>query len=91
MCLQSFTPLKSTDWFPRGIPVRSHFLRMVEVSVQPDRVILLQHVYQLIGNSHRHNYRSSGAESYDFNVRYLSQFADDVFKRVILNTEAVSA
>ena len=70
---------------------RSHFLRMVEVSVQPDWVVLLQHVAELICNSHRHYNRSSGANSYDFNVRNLSQLADDVFKSFIFYAESVTA
>ena len=64
---------------------------MVEVGVQPDRMILLQHVAEIVCDSLRHNYRSSGADSYDFYVRNLSQFADDVFKSVVLYQESVSA
>ena len=64
---------------------------MIEVSVEPDRVILLEHSYELRSDSLRKNYRSSGSDSYDLNVIDLSEFGNDVFKSLILNEESVSA
>ena len=70
---------------------RSHFLRVVEVSVQPNRMILLKHVAKVVSYSLRHYHRSSGTQSYYFNMFYLSQLADDVFKHIILYAKAVAA
>ena len=71
--------------------IRSHFLRMVEMRVQPNRMIFLEHIHKVIRNSLRHNYRSSRAETDNLYVLNLSEFADDVLKSFILNKQSITA
>ena len=66
-------------------------LGVVEVGVQPDGVILLQHVAQIFRNTHRAYDGSSGADTDDLHVGDLSQLLDDVFEDVIFHQKSVAA
>ena len=48
----------------------SHLVGMVEVGVEVERVVLLQHVHKLVVYSHGSHDGHSGADSYYFDVIY---------------------
>ena len=51
---------------------RRHFFGVVEMCVEPNRVIFFEHVDQIVGYSHWHYHGGSGSESYDFNMRWAA-------------------
>ena len=102
MCVQSFTPRSNTDWLPRGIPASArraqacfdsggHFVRMIEVGVQPDRVVFLEHVHQFRCDALRQHDRGARADADDLHVGNGTQTADDIFEFFVAHQQGVAA
>ncbi len=53
---------------------------MVDVDVEPQRVELLQHVAQLVGDAHGHENRHARADTHDLDVGYLAQAGEDLLE-----------
>ena len=64
---------------------------MIEMRIEPDRMVFLQHGAEFIRYSHRHYDRSSGTESDDLDMRDLAELADDIFEDIIVYAETVAA
>ena len=64
---------------------------VVEVGVQPDGVILLQHVAQLGGDALRQHHGSAGADADDLHVGDLTQLGDDVLQALVAHQQGVAA
>ncbi len=71
--------------------IRGHFLGVVEVGVQPNGMIFLQHINQVVCYPHGHDHRGSGSQSYDFHMGNFPEFAKDVFKHIVIYQQAVAS
>lgn len=101
MCVQSFTPRSNTDWLPREYrrrpdvrrpaSIRGHFVRMIEVGVQPDRVVFLEHVHQFRCDALRQHDRGARADADDLHVGNGTQTADDIFEFFVAHQQGVAA
>jgi hypothetical protein len=63
----------------------------VEVSIQPNGMILLQHVAQSGSDTHGHNDGGTGAQTDDLHVRNGAQLGNDVLQRLVGDHQAVAA
>ena len=64
---------------------------VVEVGVQPDGVILLQHVAQLGSDALRQHHGGTGADADDLHVGDLTQLGDDVLQALVAHQQGVAA
>ena len=64
---------------------------MIEVGVEPNGMVLLEHCAKLGCDPLRTDDGGAGADAYDFNMGHLAKLADDVFKPVIVLHESVAA
>ena len=69
----------------------SHLVGMVEVGIDPDGMILLQHVAQLGRDALRAHDGSAGTQANDLDVRNLPQLRDDILKSLIAHHQSVTA
>src|SRR6266498_840193 len=53
---------------------------MIDMDIQPQRVIFRQHVTEFLGNTHRHEYRHAGTNADNLNMWNLTQAAENLFK-----------
>ena len=84
MWTQSLTPASRTLWLPTGRPALvslstaretsgRDLVRVVEVEVDPERVVLLEHLAQLVVDPLRQEDRHAAADPDDLDVRDLAQ------------------
>jgi hypothetical protein len=55
-------------------------IRMVDVDVDPQRMVLLQHVAQFLCDAHGQEDRHARADPHDLDVRNFAQAAQDLFQ-----------
>ena len=102
MLTQSLTPASSTDWLPSGMPARRQLVAgagelgrdlvgVVEVDVDPDRVVLGEHLAQLVVDPLRQEDRHPGADPDDLDVGDLAQAAEDALEQLRGEGQAVAA
>ena len=102
MLTQSLTPASSTDWLPTGMPgagelvdgsrhLGRDLVGVVEVHVHPDRVVLGEHLAQLVVHPLGHEHRDARADADDLDVRDLAQAADDRLEQLRGQRQAVAA
>ena len=102
MWTQSLTPARRTDWLPTGRPafvslstarrdLRRDLVRMVEVEVDPERVVLLEHLAQLVVDPLRQEDRHARADPDDLDVGDLAEAAKDLLEQLRGEGQAVAA
>ena len=102
MLTQSLTPASSTDWLPTGMPARVSLstaratsgvisFGVVEVEVHPDRVVLGEHLAQLVVDALRQEDRHARADADDLDVGDLAQPAQDRLEELGRQRQAVAA
>ena len=64
---------------------------VVEVSVQPNGMILLQHIAQLGGDTLGADHRGAGADADDFHVGDLPELGDDILQPLVRAEQRVAA
>ena len=64
---------------------------MVEMGVEPDGMIFLQHLAQLGGNTLRADHWGTAAETDNLHMRNLAKALDDIFQFLVRNHQAVAA
>lgn len=62
-----------------GCRFRCHLIRMVEVGVDPYRVVFLKHLAQLRSDTLRADHRGTGADTHYLHMFYLAEAGDDIF------------
>ena len=67
-----------------------HLLRVVELDVHPERVVLFQHGNEVIGYPERERDRRSGPDPYHFHMRYGTEFGEDPVEIVIAKHERIA-
>ncbi len=73
------------------LTLRGDLIGMIEVSIQPDRVVLFEHLAKFRGNALWHDYRCTGAQADDFNVLDFAQFGQDVLQALFPHQEGITA
>ncbi len=68
-----------------------NFLRMVEMSVEPDRMVLLEHVAKLRSDSLRAYNRSTGTDSDYLHMLDCTELLDYVLQSVVRNHKSITA
>ena len=66
-------------------------LGVVEVRVEPNWMILLQHVDQVVRDPLRHDHRHPGANADDLDMWDFPKLLDDVFQRLVRHQQRVAA
>ena len=64
---------------------------MVDVDVDPQRVVLCEHVGQFVGDAHGHEDRHARADAHDLDVRDLAQAAQDLLQDAWRQHQRVAA
>ena len=64
---------------------------MVKVRIQPDWMVFLQHVDQILRDPLRHDHRYSGTNADDLHVRNFPELLNDVFQRLVRHQQRVAA
>ena len=64
---------------------------MVEVCIEPDRVIFLEHINQIVRYALRANDRRTGTDTYYLYVRYLSEPRYDAFQATVGYHQSIAA
>ena len=102
MWTQSLTPASRTLWFPTGRPARVSLstaretsgvisFGMVEMQVDPERVVLREHLAQLVVDPLRQEDRHAAPDPDDLDVRDLAQAAQDRFEELGRERQPVAA
>ena len=68
-----------------------HLVGVVEVGVDPDGVILLQHGAEFRSDALRADHGSAGAQADNLHMRYLAQTRDDVFQAFVAHHQGIAA
>ena len=101
MWTQSFTPASSTLWLPTGRPARGQLVdrardlgrdlvRMVEVQVDPQRVVLLEHLAQFVVDALGQEDRHAAPDPDDLDVRDLADPPQDRLEQLGREGQAVA-
>ena len=102
MWTQSLTPASRTLWLPTGSPafvslstarrdLGRDLVRVVEVEVDPERVVLLEHRAQLVVDPLRQEHRHARADPDDLDVGDLAEAAQDLLEELRGERQAVAA
>ena len=102
MWTQSLTPASRTLWLPTGRPAwvslstaretsGRDLVGVVEVEVDPERVVLREHLAQLVVDALRQEDRHARADPDDLDVRDLAQAAQDLLEQLGREGQAVAA
>ena len=102
MWTQSLTPARRTLWLPTGRPafvslstaradLGRDLVRVVEVEVDPERVVLLEHRAELVVDPLRQEDRHPRADPDDLDVGDLAEAAEDRLEELRGERQAVAA
>ena len=73
-----------------GLSLGGHLVGMVEMSVEPDGVILLEHVAEVVGDALGANDGSAAADADNLYVRDGAEAGDDVLKFLVADHKSVA-
>ena len=77
--------------FASALRLCGHLVGLVEVGVNPDGVILLQHGAEFWRDALRADHRRACSQAYNLHVRYLAQTRDDVFQALVADHQGIAA
>ena len=66
------------------------FIGVIEVNIDPNRMVFAKHSAQLRSNPLRKNNRCSGTQPDDFHMIDFAQFGEDVFQTIITHQQCVA-
>ncbi len=67
------------------------FIGVVNMDIEPQRVVFLQHIGQFIRNAHGHKDRYARTDAHDFDMRDFTQAAQDFFQNLGRQHQRVAA
>ena len=99
---QSLTPRMSTVWLPSGMPASAsmahaftessgELVGVVEVRVQVERMVLLEHRAEFGGDALRTDDRHARADAHDLDVVDGAHAGDDLLELVVGEYERIAA